>query len=258
MRDASQLVDSHCHLDLPAFDADRATVLARASHAGVRELVIPAVSASRWPSLLKLCQRHHQLHPALGMHPMFMAAHRPEHAQELEPLLDDPRVIAVGECGLDFYHGRTHEHAQRKLLMAQLEMARSKHLPVILHARKALQDVMQCLKAVGGLRGVVHSFSGSPEQARQLWELGFHLGIGGVVTYPRAQRLRRVVAGMPAQWLLLETDSPDQPLCGLQGQRNEPAQLPTVLACVAELRGDDPAELAARTSANARALFGLA
>ena len=128
---------------------------------------------------------------------------------------------------------------------------------MILHARKALQEVTQLLKNVGGLRGVVHSFSGSPEQARQLWELGFHLGIGGVATYPRARRLRRIVADMPVEWLLLETDSPDQPLCGHQGQRNEPARVADVLACVAELRQQDPQDLAEQVTANTRRLFGI-
>ncbi len=140
---------------------------------------------------------------------------------------------------------------------AQLAIAKNAGLPVIIHARKALEAVIQTLKRIGGMRGVVHSFSGSEQQARQLRDLGFHLGIGGVVTYPRARRLRRIVASMSAEWLLLETDSPDQPLCGHQGRRNEPARLTDVLTCVAELRGESPAAIARQTTANALSLFGL-
>lgn len=252
------LIDSHCHLDLEAFDDDRDDVVTEARRAGVMRFVVPAVTASRWQPLLTLCRQRDGLHPALGLHPMFMHQHQPDDLHKLEPLLTQPSVVAVGECGLDFHLGREDADAQKDILMAQLELARALDLPVILHARKALQEVIQCLKAVGGLRGMLHSFSGSPEQARQLWDLGFHLGIGGVITYPRAKRLRRIVAAMPAEWLLLETDSPDQPLCGHQGQRNEPARLTEVLACVAELRDETPDALAHQTRHNTRALFTLA
>ena len=141
--------------------------------------------------------------------------------------------------------------------IAQLELARERDLPVIVHARRAFDEVAACLRKVGGLRGVVHSFSGSLQQADNLWKMGFALGIGGPVTYPRARRLRDIVARIPAEFLLLETDSPDQPLHGHQGQRNEPALLTEVLAVVAELRGESRAHVAASTSANARRLFNL-
>ena len=128
---------------------------------------------------------------------------------------------------------------------------------MILHARRAVEEVTLALRRIGGLRGVVHSFSGSEEQARQLWELGFMIGIGGPVTWPRASRLRRIVAGMPLQFLLLETDAPDQPLVGRRGRRNEPALLREICQVVADLRGEDFDHVAAATSDNARRLFGL-
>jgi len=138
-----------------------------------------------------------------------------------------------------------------------LEIARDFSLPAILHARRALEEVIATIRRIGHLRGVVHSFSGSAEQAAQLWKSGFLIGLGGPVTYPRARRLREIVATMPLEFLLLETDSPDQPLHGHQGARNEPALLVEVCACVAQLRGVDPAEIAAATTANAERLFAL-
>lgn len=252
-----RLFDSHCHLDAAEFDADRDEVLARAHAAGVHGLLLPATDAAGWPALRALCAATPGLHPAYGLHPMFLARHRREHLDLLRDWLARERPVAVGECGLDFWNGSDDAAQQLDLLDGQLRLAREFDLPVVLHARKALDAVTAALRRIGGLRGVVHSFSGSPQQARALWDLGFHLGIGGPVTYPRARRLRALVATMPARWLLLETDSPDQPPLGSQGQRNEPARLPQVATEVAALRGETAASLAATTTANACRLFGL-
>lgn len=252
-----ELIDSHCHLDAPEFDHDRDAVIARARDAGVTAQVVPAIDAAGWPALRELCDAHAGLHPAYGLHPLFLDRHRPAHLTTLREWLERERPVAVGECGLDFWIADLDRDTQMDYFMAQLKLAREFDLPVILHARKALDQVTAAVRRVGGLRGVVHSFSGSPSQAEALWKLGFHLGIGGPVTYPRASRLRGIVATMPGEFLLLETDSPDQPLHGHQGQRNEPALLTQVLATVAELRSEDPATLAAMTTANARHLFTL-
>jgi TatD DNase family protein len=147
--------------------------------------------------------------------------------------------------------------AQRDYFKAQLRLAREYDLPLILHARRAVDEVIQAVRSVGGLRGVIHSWSGSEEQARQLFQLGFHLGIGGPVTYERARRLRRIVASMPIEFLLLETDAPDQPSSDRRGERNEPACLAGVAQTVADLRGVEIEALAEATSRNARILFGL-
>ncbi len=147
--------------------------------------------------------------------------------------------------------------AQLHYFLGQLRLAREFELPVIVHARRAVDAVIAAIKQIGGLRGVVHSFSGSPEQARQLHQLGFLIGLGGPLTYDRAQRLHRLVASMPLEQLLLETDAPDQPDAGIRGQRNEPARLPVILAAVARLRGEPAEAIAAQTTANARTLFGL-
>jgi TatD DNase family protein len=252
------LFDSHCHLDAAEFDPDRTAVLARARAAGVMDQVIPAVDAASWPALRAVCAAEPGLHPAYGLHPMFLARHRREHLEQLVDWVERERPCAIGECGLDFHVEGLDPETQRLYFGRQLRIAREFDLPLVLHARKAVEEVIHTLRRIGGLRGVVHSWSGSEAQARQLWQLGFHLGIGGPVTYERARRLRGIVATMPLEYLLLETDAPDQPLATHRGTRNEPASLLEVACVVAQLRGVEAEELALATSANARRLFGLA
>jgi TatD DNase family protein len=253
-----QLIDSHCHFDVSEFDADRDAALARARAAGVIGQIVPAIDAAGWPKLRELCARESDLHAAYGLHPVFLDAHRPTHLDDLATWLDQEKPVAVGECGLDFYIEGLDGETQRRYFRRQLELAKEFDLPVILHARRAVEEVIATLRQIGGLRGVVHSYSGSLEQARQLWKLGFFLGFGGPITYDRARRLREIVSTMPAEFLLLETDSPDQPLATHRGQRNEPALLGEVLQVAAKLRGEDPDALAMVTTANARHLFAVA
>ena len=251
------LVDTHCHLDDREFDADREAVIERARAAGIRWQVVPAVDAAGWPKLREVCAAGEGLFPAYGLHPMLVADHRPRHLAELREWIERERPCAVGECGLDYYIEGLDRDEQQRYFDGQLELAREFDLPVIVHARRAVDAVIASIRRVDGLRGVVHSFSGSEEQARQLWKLGFLLGLGGPVTYERANRLRRLAATMPIEHLLLETDAPDQPDAGIRGQRNEPARLVEVCATIAGLRGVSPDEIAAATTANARRLFRL-
>ncbi|HEX5123842.1 MAG TPA: TatD family hydrolase [Rhodanobacteraceae bacterium] len=251
------LIDSHSHIDAPEFDADRASVLARAREAGVTRQIVPAIALSGFGKLRDLCRDEAGLFPAYGLHPMYLAEHASSHLDALAEWIERERPVAVGECGLDFYVEGLDRDAQQRYLDAQLALAKDFDLPVILHARRAFDDVAAAIRRVGGLRGVVHSFSGSEEQAQQFFKLGFHLGIGGPVTYERAQRLRSIVATMPIEWLLLETDSPDQPLSGHRGERNEPAFLVEVLDCIATLRNESRESVAAATTANTERLFSL-
>lgn len=252
-----QLVDSHCHLDAAEFDIDREAVIARAGAAGVGMQIVPAVTAASWPKLREVCAADAGLHPAYGLHPMFLPEHRPEHLQQLGDWVEREKPCGIGECGLDFFVDNLDPEAQRLYFQGQLELARDTQLPLIVHARRALDEVILRIRRVGGLSGVVHSFSGSPEQARQLWDLGFMIGLGGPITYTRANRLRGLVTQMPLEFLLLETDAPDQPDAGIRGQRNEPARLRQILDTVAELRQQSAADIAAQTTANAVRLFGL-
>ena len=251
------LVDSHCHLDAGEFDRDRGDVLARARAAGVTTQVLPATHADEWPALREAAAADPGLHAAYGLHPTFLEHHRQAHLPLLREWIKRERPVAVGECGLDFYIEGLDAEAQSAFFEAQLRIARDADLPLIVHARRAVDQVTAAIRRIGGLRGVVHSFSGSRQQAEKLWELGFMLGLGGPVTYERANRLRTLAATMPLEHLLLETDAPDQPDSSIRGQRNEPARLTVVCETIARLRGVPAAEVAAATAANARRLFGL-
>nr|WP_269670690.1 TatD family hydrolase [Stenotrophomonas sp. SY1] len=251
------MIDSHCHLDADEFDLDRDAVLSRAQAAGVGMQIVPAVTAASWPKLKQTCAAASGLHPAYGLHPMFLSEHRPEHLAQLREWVEREAPVAIGECGLDFFVEGLDADSQRHYFQGQLELAREFQLPLVVHARRAVDEVIQRIRRTGRLRGVVHSFSGSPEQARQLWDQGFLIGLGGPLTYPRANRLRTLVTQMPLEFLLLETDAPDQPDAGIRGQRNEPARLLDIAQTVAELRGQPIEEVAAQTTANARRLFAL-
>ena len=256
-RTAPSLVDSHVHIDDPVFDADRTEVLSRANAAGVRQMVLPGIDAASWPRIAALCERHAGIFPAYGLHPLFLVRHRPTHLDALRDRLSSHAAVALGEIGLDFYVEELDSDLQQFYFEAQLALASELDLPVIVHARRAVEEVLLALRRVPGLRGVVHSFAGSEQQAQRLYEIGFYLGIGGPITYPRAKRLRELIAHMPIDHLLLETDAPDQPNAGHQGARNEPARMLETLHVIAQLRGESPESVAAATTANARRLFGL-
>lgn len=249
------LVDSHSHFDAAEFDPDRTDAHARALAAGVDAQVVPAVDAAGWPKLKAVCAQFPGLHAAYGLHPMYLAEHRPQHLDELREWIAREQPVAVGECGLDFFVDGLDRDGQQFYFDRQLALAAEFGLPVVVHARRAVDAVIAAIRRFPGLRGVVHSFSGSAEQAAQLHGLGFLLGIGGPVSYERAKRLRGIVASMPLEQLLLETDSPDQPGAHHRGQRNEPAHLVGVLDVVAGLRGMSRESVAAATTANARRLF---
>ena len=218
--------------------------------------------AASWPKLREVCQQATGLYPAYGLHPMFLDQHRPEHLPQLRAWIEQERPCAIGECGLDFFVEGLDAEAQQDYFLGQLKLAREFDLPVIVHARRAVDAVIAAIRRIGGLRGVVHSFSGSPEQAAQLHKLGFLLGLGGPLTYERAQRLQRLVREMPLQQLLLETDAPDIPphwlyataaqrLEGLPQGRNAPGELPRIASALAELRSQPLEDLAGITCANA-------
>jgi TatD DNase family protein len=252
-----RLVDTHSHIDVDEFDADRDEAVGRARDAGVVRQIVPAIHADGWPRLRDVCARFDGLHAAYGLHPMFLAQHRDAHLVTLRDWLERERPVAVGECGLDYFVEGLDPARQATLFDAQLRLAREFDLPAIVHARRAVDAVIAAIRRIGGLRGVVHSFSGSLQQAEVLWREGFLLGLGGPVTYARANRLRALAATMPIDFLVLETDSPDQPDSAARGARNEPARLVEVLRTSADLRERTADEIAAATTANAERLFRL-
>ncbi|MCW4151823.1 TatD family hydrolase [Halomonas sp. 18H] len=254
----SCFIDAHCHLDLEAFAADRTDVLQRAREAGVGGFVVPATTRERWPEVLAM-GRHADIAVCLGLHPCFMEAHGPGDIEALgEWLADHREVVAVGECGLDARFAHILD-AQQTLLDAQLRLAKAHGLPLVLHCVRANDQLAKRLRQLAPpAGGLVHGFAGSVEQAMVFHRLGFLLGLGGAVTYPRARRLQRAVAALPDDGYVLETDSPDMPLSGYQGQRNEPRRVVEVCRAVAELKGQTPEQVAMNSTRNARRLFALA
>lgn len=251
------LIDSHNHIDDASFDLDRDDAFRRARASGVTAQITASVSARLWPKLKSVAARYPGVYAGYGLHPCYLAEHRPEHLDQLTDWLTRERPAAVGECGLDYYLPDLDPDVQADYFTGQLRLARRHDLPAIIHARHAVDQVIKLVRRFPGVRGVVHSFSGSEEQARRLLDLGILLSFGGPLTYPRATRLRGLIRELPLNSFMLETDAPDQPPSDHRGARNEPAFLPEILRCVAELRQTDPAEIAAATTINARRLFGL-
>ena len=248
------MIDSHCHLDFPEFDW--VAELALCTQAGVAQVVIPAVARWNWARIAQMCATDARLLAAYGLHPLYLADHRCEDVALLEQWLAGYPAVAVGECGLDYFVGLPRD-AQQWFFEAQLDLARRLDLAVIIHARKSLEAVLQTLRHFAGVRFVIHSFTGSDQQLAQIFALGGVIGIGGTCTYPRAARLRRQIAGLQAGQFVLETDAPDQPLYGRQGQMNAPWLTAHVAREVAQLTGASVEEVAAWSTAAARQLYRL-
>ena len=252
-----QLIDTHCHLDFDDFSDDRQQLMVRAQALGVAHFVVPAVQQGTWQSLLTLFQQQQCVHLALGMHPLFMAEHKESHIALLDTVLQQQRPIAVGEIGLDFYSAETDRQMQLHFFRAQLQLAAKHKLPVILHVRKAHDEVLKCLREIPVMAGIVHAFNGSMQQAEHYVAMNFKLGFGGMLTYPRSTKLRTLAGCLSLDALVLETDSPDMTVMQHRGQRNSPEYLPYCLQALAELRGQSQEIIAEVTSANARQVLGI-
>ncbi len=252
------LIDTHIHFDDDRFDHDRDTVYASAAAAGVHSLIIPAVTKSRWPKVFELCKNFERVFPSAGLHPVYVDQHNESDLAALDIALKEEKCIAVGECGLDGFIKESHYERQRFFFEQQLVIAGNHKLPTIVHARNAVQDVIQSIKAFGSTTtGVIHSYNGSYEQAKQLIDLGYLLSFGGAITYDRATRLRKLVKQLPIESIMLETDAPDQPGSAHRGERNEPAFLIEVLETVAAIKHIKPQTLAEHNNSNAIRLFNL-
>ena len=251
------LIDSHVHADDDRLQPDLAEVLAAARNHNIAAQVIPAVSQRHWQRLKQLCDGHSDLFPCYGLHPCFYAEHTDAHLQELPLWLGREPAVAVGECGLDYAIAGADKSQQQHLFAAQLALAREFNLPIVIHAVRAVEDVIRMIRASGHYRGVVHSFNGSLQQASRLIDLGYSLSFGGAVTHPRAKRLQSMVAELPLDAMLLETDAPDQVPANYPRQRNEPAYLVDIWQAISSLRAEDAETIAHATTANARRLFDL-
>ncbi|EGQ9834622.1 TatD family deoxyribonuclease [Vibrio cholerae] len=254
------LFDTHCHFDFPPFTATPELELQKAAQHWVRRLVVPSIGPQDWQAVTELAQRFPStIYYALGFHPLYLDASSPTHLPALEKALmqAEQACVAVGECGLDGMID-VDVALQEQMLIAQLSMASQAKLPVILHSRRTHNRLLQLLKQQRFQQGgVLHAFSGSVQEAQQFVDLGFKIGVGGVITYPRANKTRQAIAALPVEHIVLETDAPDMPLNGFQGQANHPAQLAKVLETLAELKGVSAQYLAPILWQNSQMLFGL-
>ncbi len=255
---APTLIDTHCHLDAAEFDADRDRVFERARAGGVEAIVVPAVERANFAAVRRTCQRYPGCLPALGLHPMYLDRHRPEYLEALGAEIARQRPVAVGEIGLDYFVPGLDPAQQEYYFVEQLKIAREADLPVLLHIRRAHDQVLKQLRRFRVKGGIAHAFNGSHHQAEVFMDLGFKLGFGGAMTYPRALKLRRLAAALPLGAIVLETDAPDIPPAFARGGRNSPEYLPQIAAVLADLRAMAPDAIAAATSANARQVLGLA
>lgn len=251
------LFDSHCHLDFDVFDHDRDEVLKHCQQLGISNIIVPGVTAESWDRLLMICRQSNVLHPALGLHPMFMSKHHSHDLLQLSDYVEQYQPIAIGEIGLDFYVTEHDKQGQIDLFEKQLLIANDANLPVILHIRKAYDQVLSLLKKHKINRGIVHAYSGSQQQAQLYIEQGLLLGIGGALTHDRATKLRSLFGNLPLTSIVLETDAPDMPLSGQQGQRNTPENIPTIVEVLSQFRHETIQDIAAITTNNCQQLFDI-
>lgn len=253
-----QLVDTHCHLDIVRHFPDYEQVLDRAKAVGVSDFVLAGVVRRGWPRLLELCREKQECHAAPGLHPMYLDNHGPGDVNELSEVARSYTLAAIGEIGLDYHVAGLDRDVQQQLFEVQLDIATANNLPVLLHVRKAHDQVLATLRRkqfVSG--GIVHAYNGSLQQAEQYCGLGFMIGVCGTLTFERSTKIRRVASALPLESLVLETDAPDIPPANHWGQRNSPEYLPQIAAELAGLHGVDVETVSRITTENAHRLLGL-
>jgi len=245
-------IDSHCHLDDPRFSKDLDQILSRARQQGIQQFIVPGVKHQQWPIQLALATQHHGIFNAFGIHPWFCEQHNDTHFQQLRLLLK--HAIAVGECGLDFIPKRAPASTQINFFQKHIDLADELHLPMIIHSVKSADQVALQLRPYPELRGVIHGFSGSIQQAERFIQMGFYIGIGTRLLHSHAKKVHALACSLPLSSLLLETDAPD----GLgPHQRNEPAQLLHVAQALATLRQQDLNAVLSICAKNTQELFQL-
>jgi TatD DNase family protein len=255
------LIDSHCHLDFEDFGSELPEVLARARRAGVGGMLTICTKITEFPAVCALAEAHHDLWCSVGIHPHEAASEPATDAASLAELARHPKVVGIGECGLDFYYEHSPRKRQADVFRAHAAAARKTGLPLIVHTRDADAETAEILaeeSRAGALRGVIHCFSSGPELAEKALSLGFFLSFSGIVTFKKAEALREVAKSAPADRILVETDAPYLAPVPLRGKRNEPAYVVHTAGLIAELRGVTREALAAQTTQNFFRLFDKA
>ena len=252
------MIDTHSHIDLPLFAGHFQQLLDEARKAGVTAQVLPGVTQQGWQRILRLASEESELYPAIGLHPLYLSHHREEHLVALRHHALAGQLTAIGEIGLDYYHTQINHSAQQELFEKQLLIAREAALPVLLHVRKAHDQVQKTIRRLNfTCGGIVHAFSGSLQQAQQYLKLGFCISVCGTVTYDRAKKIRRVAQALPLGSLVVETDAPDIPPFSHHGETNLPQYLPEIVEALAGLRKESVAEVIEETTHTSKMILGL-
>lgn len=254
------LIDTHAHLDQSEFDEDRNEVIERAREAGVERILAVAIDAESAAASVQLAAEHELIFAAVGIQPNYCAEAKPGDWDRVVALVDSPKVVAIGETGLDRHWDYTPFDVQQDYFDRHLRLSQQRNLPFVVHTRESDADVLEMLREAaerGPLRGVMHSFVGSAETAAECVELGLHISFAGMVTFKKSNALREVAASIPDDRILVETDCPYLSPHPLRGKRNEPARVVHTASTLAEVRGSTLETFAALSSANARGLFGL-
>ena len=251
------ITDTHCHLDVAEFDLDRDRILKRCRDKGISKIIVPAIEAKTWNKVLDLCHAENGLYPALGLHPVFIQQHQSDDLAKLEQLLESAKPVAIGEIGLDFFIKELDQQQQLDLFKSQLLIAKKYNLPVILHVRKAHDQVLQLLKKIKVKGGFCHAFNGSKQQAEHYIELGFKLGFGGTLTYKNSTKIHQLAKSLPLDAIVLETDAPDMVVESHRGQRNSPEYILECLTALANIRNEDINLIAKQTTQNANDIINF-
>ncbi|MDZ7742198.1 MAG: TatD family hydrolase [Bacteroidota bacterium] len=251
------LTDTHTHLYLNAFDEDRTEVVANAIEKGVQYMLLPNIDSTSVNGMLQLCDQFPEnCFPMMGLHPTSVKENYKEELALVEKELETGRYLAVGEIGMDLYWDKTFQQQQKEAFQQQIRLALKHHLPIAIHQRNSYDEIMEALEEIntGGLTGVFHCFTGAPEQAEKIINMGFYLGIGGVLTF-RNSKLDEVIRGVDLKYIILETDSPFLAPVPYRGKRNESAYVKLVAKKLAEVKELEVDEVAEQTSINAKKLF---
>ena len=252
-----EIIDTHCHLDVADFDLDRDEVLEQCRSHEITKIIVPAIESKSWSRLLELCELNKGIYPALGLHPVFIDQHQADDINKLEQLLDKTSPVAIGEIGLDFYLKDLDKDKQLALFEQQLLVAKNHKLPVILHVRKAHDQVLQLLRKIKVKGGFCHAFNGSLQQAEKYIALGFKLGFGGTLTYENSSKIHALAKALPLDAIVLETDAPDMVVESHRGQRNSPEYIMESLKALAKIRSEDVSIIAEQTSKNANDIINF-
>jgi TatD DNase family protein len=252
------LVDSHCHLDFPDFATERAAIIARARAAGVATMLTIGTRLDEFPGVRSIAEAHEEVWCSVGAHPHEAKDHAELVPEELIALTAHPKVVGIGETGLDFHYDLSPRDIQERVFRTHIAASRATGLPLVIHAREADREVARILEEERPPPGVMHCFSSGRALAEAALALGFYISISGIVTFRNAEDLRAIVRDVPLDRLLVETDAPYLAPVPYRGKRNEPAFVAATAAAVADLKGLEPEALAAATSANFFRLFGKA